>query len=178
MQVLSNFGVRYFLEEYTDTNTIPTTGTNELKDLLSCTLGGITQENKKYKTLGGNGWDSIATLGKTQEDASFEAIRTGTGDVYTGGEGTTTYNKIRNWIMGTNEGGVSTPKCIVEVVPRGKNIYEGTCYFVMPSKFTPATRDTETGQEYSFDVTPFGQPIPIKVTHASELDTWTFAKVV
>ena len=51
--VLSNFGVRYFMEAYTDSSTVPATGTNELKDILSCNLGAITKDTKKYKTLGG-----------------------------------------------------------------------------------------------------------------------------
>ena len=164
--VLSNFGVRYFFESYTDSNTVPSAGTTELQDILSCNLGQMSKDTKRYKTLGGNGWDSIAPLGQGQDDATFEAIRGGTGDAYIGEEGTSTYTRIKDWFMkSTSQGGQVSPKCIIEVIPRGENTYEGTCYYVIPSKWTPGTKDTETGQEYSFDVSPFGPQVPLRVTY-------------
>lgn len=179
--VLSNFGVRYFMEAYTDSSTVPATGTNELKDILSCNLGAITKDTKKYKTLGGNGWDSIAPLGQGQDDATFEAIRGGTGDVYAGAAGTSTYTKVRDWVMkSTAQGGSVSPKCVIEVVPRGDNTYEGTLYYVIPAKWGPGKKDTETGQEYTFDVSPFGPQVPVTVTYtpaAGETpESWAFAK--
>lgn len=176
--VLSNFGVRYFMENYTDSNTVPASGTNELTDIISCTLGAITKDTKRYKTLGGNGWDSIAPLGQGQDDATFEAIRGGTGDVYAGKAGDSTYTKVRDWFMkSTAQGGQVSPKCIIEVVPRGDNTYEGTAYYVIPAKWGPGKKDTETGQEYTFDVSPFGPQVPLKVTYDEENDSFEFEKV-
>lgn len=176
--VLSNFGVRYFMENYTDSNTVPASGTNELGYLLSCTLGTITKDTKKYKTLGGNGWDSIAVLGQSQDDATFEAIRAGTGDVYAGAAGDSTYTKVKDWFMkSTAQGGQASPKCIIEVLPRGDDTYEGTLYYVIPAKWGPGKRDTEIGQEYSFDVSPFGPPVPLTVTYDEENDSFEFEKV-
>lgn len=178
---LSNFGVRYFLETYTDSNTVPASGTNEIKDVIGCNLGGITKDVKKYKPLNGNGWSINSVLGQDQADATFEAIRTGTGDAYTGAAGTSTYTKLKDWVMkSTALGGETSPKCIIEVIPRGNNVFEGTCYYVTPAKWTPGKRDTETGQEYSFDVTPFGPPVPVTVTYTAAVgetpESWAFAK--
>ena len=179
--VLSNFGVRYFLEDYTDSDTVPASGTNELKGILSCSLGGVTKDTKKYRTLGGNGWESIAPLGQAQEDATFEAIREGSGDVYAGAAGTSTYTKVRDWYMkSAATGGQIAPKCIIEVVPRGNNTYEGTCYYVIPTKWTPGTKDDQSGQEYSFEVSPFGPQVPVTVTYTpaqgATPESWAFAR--
>ena len=179
--VLSNFGVRYFLETYTDSSTVPATNTTELMDILTCNLGAITKATKKYKTLGGSGWDSIAPLGQGQEDATFEAIRGGTGGAYVDTAGTTTYSQVRDWVMkSTAQGGQVSPKVIIEVVPRGDNAYEGTAFYVIPAKWTPGKKDTETGQEYSWEVSPFGPQIPLTVTYTPATGTtaeiWAFAK--
>ena len=37
------------METYTDSNTVPASGTNELKDIISCTLGTITKDTKKVQ---------------------------------------------------------------------------------------------------------------------------------
>lgn len=178
--VMSNFGVRYFKLAYTDSDTVPGTATadDEITSVISCDLGSFTKENTKYRTLNSNGWESIATLGNTAEDGTFECVREGTGGVYDGTAGSTTYTKIKDWFMKATAGaGKESPACIIEVVPRGGSDgeeYEGTCYFVVPNQWTPGTKDTETGQEYSFTVSPFGPPIPITVSEAD--GTWTFAK--
>jgi hypothetical protein len=179
--VLSNFGVRYFLEDYVDSNTIPSSGSNELEGVISCTLGEINKDVKKYKTLNGNGWDSIAPLGQSQGDGTFELIRMGTGDPFVGEASTSTYTKLKDWFMdSTAEGGSVSPKCIIEVLPRGNDTYEGICYYVIPAKWGAGKKDTETGQEYSFDVTPFGPQQPVVVTHTpaagSTPESWAFAK--
>lgn len=179
--VLSNFGVRYFLEDYVDSNTIPSAGTHELEGVISCSLGEINKDVKKYKTLNGNGWDSIAPLGQSQGDGTFELIRMGTGDPYVGTASSSTYTKLKKWFMdSTAEGGSVSPKCIIEVLPRGNNTYEGICYYVIPAKWGPGKKDTETGQEYSFDVSPFGPQKPVVVTYtpaAGETpESWAFSE--
>lgn len=184
--VLSNFGVRYFKLDYTDSDTVPTQAgpDDEITSVLSCDLGQFTKENTKYRTLNSNGWESVAPLGNSSEDGTFECIREGTGGVYTGEAGTTTYTKMKDWFMKATAGaGKASPAVIVEVVPRGgtgTNEYEGTCYFVIPNQWTPGTKDTETGQEYSFSVTPFGPQIPVTVTYTAPSgetpESWAFAK--
>lgn len=175
--VLSNFGVRYFLETFVDSNTVPAAGSVEIKDVLGCSLGSISKDTKTYKTLNSGGWDSVVALGQAQDDASFECIRGGNGDYFTGNSGGTTYTMIKDWFMkSTALGGIAAPKCVVEVLPRGNNVYEGVCYYVIPSKWTPGKRDTEAGQEYNFDIKPFGAPIPVIVTHNNETDVFTFVK--
>ena len=184
--VLSNFGVRYFLLNYTDSDTVPASAgpADEITSVISCDIGQFSKENTKYRTLNSNGWESIATLGNTAEDGTFECVREGTGDVYSGAAGTSSYTRIKDWFLKATAGaGKQSPKCIVEVVPRGGSgttEYEGTCYFVVPNQWTPGTKDTETGQEYSFTVSPFGPQIPVTVTHTpAQGDTpekWAFAK--
>lgn len=178
--VLSNFGVRYFLLPFTDTATIPGSAapTDEITGVLSTTIGQFSKENTKYRTLNGNGWESIAPLGNAAEDGSFECIREGTGNPYIGQAGTDTYTKLKNWFMtATANAGQASPMCIIEVLPRGGNAYEGTLFYVIPNEWTPGDRDTETGQEYSFSVSPFGPQVPVKVTHTPTTDSWTFAAV-
>lgn len=181
--VLSNFGVRYFLKDYTDSNTIPASATaaDEITSVISCDLGTFTKENTKYRTLNSNGWESIAPLGNSSEDATFECVREGTGNPYTGTPGTTSYQKIKDWFMKATAGaGVSSPKCIVEVVPRGNDSFEGTCYYVIPNQWTPGAKNTENGQEYSFSVSPFGPQTPLVVTHTPASggteESWGFSK--
>lgn len=179
--VLSNFGTRYFKFAYTDSDTVPASSSSgqEIGSVLSCNLGSFTKETTKYRTLNGNGWELVAPLGNTSEDATFECVREGIGDVYLGVDGESTYTRIKNWFMEATKGaGATSPACIVEVLPRGGstgNEYEGTCYFVVPAQWTPGTKDTETGQEYSFTVSLFGPQIPVKVT-VGEGGTFTFAK--
>ena len=181
--VLSNFGVRYFKLPYTDSNTVPASAAaeNEITSVISCDLGQFTKENTKYRTLNSNGWESVAPLGNSAEDGTFECIREGTGGAYAGAAGETTYTRIKDWFMKATAGaGVASPACIIEVVPRGNDTYEGTCYYVIPNQWTPGTKDTETGQEYSFSVTPFGPQVPLKVTHtpaqAETPESWSFTK--
>lgn len=184
--VLSNFGTRYFLLNYVDSDTVPSSGAlaDEITSVISCDIGTFTKENTKYRTLNGNGWESVATLGNSSEDATFECLREGTGGVYQGQEGTDTYTRLKDWFMKATAGaGKASPRCIVEVLPRGgtgNSEYEGTCYFVIPNQWSPGTRDTETGQEYSFTVTPFGPQIPLVVTHTpasgANPESFSFAK--
>lgn len=181
--VMSNFGVRYFLSDYVDSDTVPATvgPTDEITSVLSCDIGTFTKENTKYRTLNGSGWESIATLGNSSEDATFSCIREGTGGIYTGQGTGSTYAMIKNWFMLATKGaGAQAPKCIVEVTPRGNNQYEGTCYYVVPNQWQPGTKDTETGQEYSFTVSPFGPQNIVAVTYtAASGDTqesWALVK--
>lgn len=181
--VLSNFGVRYFKLPYTDSSTVPGEATldNELTGVLNCDFGKFAKENKKYRTLNGNGWESVAPLGNTAEDGTFECVREGTGDPYLGTAGDSTYTKVKDWFMKATEGaGVNAPACIVEVLPRGNNVYEGTLWYVVPNNWGPGSRDTESGQEYSFTVTPIGPQVPVKVTYVPATEgageSWTLAK--
>lgn len=180
--LLSNFGVRYLMKDYTNSETVPNSATvdDEITSVISCDLGTFTKENTKYRTLNSNGWQSVAPLGNSSEDGTFECIREGTGGVYVGEAGDTTYQRMKDWFMKATSGaGKASPKCIIEIVPRGDSELEGTCYFVIPNQWAPGTKDTETGQVYSFSVTPFGPQIPIKVTHNTEdSESWTFEKAV
>ena len=181
--VLSNFGDRYFLKDYVDSDTVPASATeaDEITSVISCDLGSFSKENKKYRTLHSNGWELVAPLGNSTEDGTFECVREGTGGVYTGNAGNTTYQKIKDWFMKATAGaGVASPKCIIEVITRGENVYEGTCYYVIPNNWGPGTKDTENGQEYSFSVTPFGPQTPINVTYTPPVgetpEAWAFTK--
>ncbi len=183
--VLSNFGVRYFIKDYVDSDTVPASATveDEITSIISCDLGTFNKENTKYRTLNSNGWEFVAPLGNSTEDGTFECVREGTGGIYQGGPGTTTYQKIKDWFLKATAGaGVASPKCIIEIIPRGDSNIEGTCYYVIPNQWAPGTKDTETGQEYSFSVTPFGPQVPITVSHTpasgDDPETWTFTKVV
>lgn len=182
--VLSNFGVRYFMKEYVDSNSVPASAAlaDEITSVISCDLGKFSKENTKYRTLNSNGWESVAPLGNSSEDGTFECVREGKGGVYAGASGDTTYQKMKDWFMKATSGaGVASPKCIVEIIPRGDDTFEGTCYYVIPNQWAPGTRDTETGQEYSFSVTPFGPQTPVTVTHTPASgdtpESWAFAKV-
>lgn len=184
--VLSYFGMHYFKLTYTDSDTVPASATaaDEITSILSCDLGGFKKENTKYRTLNSNGWESIATLGNSADDGTFECVREGTGDVYTGEAGSYTYTRIKDWFMKATAGaGKASPAVIIEVLPRGgsgTNEFEGTCYYVVPNSWGPGSRDTETGQEYSFGVTPFGPPVPLTVTHTAAsgetAESWAFSK--
>jgi hypothetical protein len=183
--VLSNFGVRYFLKDYVDSDTVPASATvaDEITSIISCDIGKLNKDSTTYRTLSGNGWESVATLGNSLDEGTFDCVREGTGGIYDGTVGTTSYQKLKNWLMkATSNAGVESPKCIVEVLPRGNNTYEGTCFYVVPSNWGPGTKDTETGQEYSFSVKPFGPPCPVTVTYtpaAGETpESWAFTKIV
>ena len=178
--ILSNFGVRYFMKDYVDSDPANmsglSSGMDEITSVLSCDLGPFSKDVKKYRTLNGNGWESIAPLGQSSDDATFECVREGTGAPYVGADGVTTYQRIKNWFMNsTKNGGETTAKYIYEVIPRGNGSYEGTCYCVIPNKWTPGTKDTETGQEFQFTVSPFGPQTPCEVSYNSSNDTFTFA---
>lgn len=184
--VLSNFGVRYFKLDYVDSDTVPASADvdDEITSVISCDLGQFTKENTKYRTLNSNGWESVAPLGNTAQDGTFQCVREGTGGVYAGAAGSTTYTRMKDWFMkATASAGKASPAVIIEVVPRGgsgANEYEGTCYFVIPNQWTPGTKDTETGQEYSFSVTPFGPQIPVNVSYTPQTsekpESWSFTR--
>ena len=185
--VLSNFGVRYFIGSYTDSDTIPNSvgpdveGIQEITDVISCDGGKFSKENTKYRTLNSNGWESIATLGNSADDITFECIRTGKGNPYDGTEGSQTYNRVKHWFMeATQNAGAESPKVLIELLPRGPGVYEGTCFYIVPNNWGPGTRDTETGQEYSFVVSPFGpqQPLVVNYVPASgeTKESWTLSK--
>lgn len=173
--VLSNFGTRYFLEDYVDSTTIPATGSNEVTEVISCNIGKITKDSKKYKTLNGGGWDSVALLGQSLDEATMECVRGGTGDAYVGEEGLTTYTKVRDWITkATANNQLSSAKVLIECIKRGDNVYEGTAYMVFPSKWDQGNKNSEDGQIYSFSVAPFGPPISLTVTHVVGTDIFSF----
>lgn len=184
--IMSYFGTRYFMFDYTDSDTIPTDSADgqEITSVISCDIGSFTKENTKYRTLNGNGWESIAPLGNSSEDATFECVREGTGGVYGAAAPTSTYAIIKQWFMEATAGaGKGSPKAIVEIIPRGgagAEAYEGSCYFVVPNQWTPGNKDTETGQEYSFSVSPFGPQIPLVATYVPATDDtpehFTFTK--
>lgn len=173
---LSNFDTHVFFEAFTDTDTIPTQGTHELEGCISENLGQVTKDIQTYKTLDGNGWDTIVSLGQSQAEATLSFIRTGTGNIYTGqGEGDSTYTTLKNWSdNSTAQGGSNAPMCLVEVLPRGTG-YEGTCYYVVPTSFTPNERNTTDGQLFDVGVQPFGPPVPVVVTKGED-GIFTFAK--
>lgn len=185
--VLSNFGVRYFMytdDNYafnTEGNSLSSTAGEEIESVLSCDIGGLTKENTKYRTLNSDGWESVAVLGNTAEDGTFECLREGQGTTYTGTQDT--FSKIKKWFLeATSSAGKAASRVIVEVVPRGtsgsSNVYEATAYHVIPNTWTPGTKDTETGQEYSFTVTPFDKPEILSVEESEEENktTFTFTK--
>lgn len=177
--VLSNFGIRYFIDDFTNTDTVPSSAgsAKEITSVLSCDIGGFSKDVKKYRALNSNGWESIASLGQSQDDATFDCVREGTGDPYTGSAGSSTYTKIKDWFMkATAQGGANSPKCIIEVIPRGSGQFEGTCYYCIPNNWKPGTKDTDSGQEYSFTVSPFGAPVPLAVSYDSGTDTFSFLK--
>lgn len=187
--VLSNYGVRYFMTDYTDSSSIPASvsPTDELFSIISADIGTFSKENTKYRTLNSNGWEAIATLGNAAEDGTFSCIREGTGGVYAGSPGDTTYQKIKNWFMlATSGAGIATPKCIIELIPRTftgnvVSVYEGTCYYVVPNSWTPQAKDTESGQLFDFTVSLFGpqSPLTVEYTPASgdTPESWTLTKV-
>ena len=128
----------------------------------------------KYRTLDGNGWESVAALGQAQGDMTLNFLRAGTGDTFDGTAGSTTYSTLKNWVMNSvAQGGQTSPKCIILVRPRG-TAYEGVCYYVIPKSFADGEIG-ENGQEFSVTVTPFGPPVPVTVTKGS--GTWSFAAV-
>lgn len=176
--VLSNFGVRYFMTDYVNSDSIPATvgPENEITSVISCDLGKFTKDNKKYRTLNSNGWESIAPLGQSSDDATFQCVREGVGDAYTGAAGTTTFQKIKKWFMdATKVGGATAAKVITEIIPRGQSngspVYEATCYYVTAANWEPGTKDTETGQEYGFTVSPFGPQTPCTVEYTPAAGT-------
>lgn len=178
--LLSNFGVRYFMGQYTDSDTIPADSSvmDEIKSVISCTLGGFTKEVARYRTLNGSGWESVAPLGQTSDDGEFECIREGTGGIWEGKAGESTFSKVKTWFFdATKSGGATAAKVIIEVVPRGDDQYEATAYMCIPNNFAPAAKDTESGQTYNFTVTPFGPQIPLKATYSATDDKFTFSKV-
>lgn len=174
--VLGNFDVHAFLEDYVDSDTIPTSGTNELDGLLPFTPPGVTKDVARYRIMNANGWEALAPLGQSQSDCTVNLLRTGTGDVFIGATAASTYSKVKSWALShAAQGGQAVPKCFVVVRPRSfdSTSYEGVCYFVIPSGFADGEIG-ENGQEYSVTVSPFGPPIPIKVTKTG--NTYTFSK--
>ncbi len=174
---LSYYGVRYFMGNYVDSDTVPAsssaTGVSELEGVIKTTLGKITKDETTLRTLNGDGWETVIPLGQGQDEGEFTMFRGGDGGVYDG-TGSTTHNKIKKWVLdSTKAGGATSPKCIVEVIPRGASAYEGTCYFVIPKAFSPDEKSTENAQQYSFTVKPFGPPIPLTVTENEGVFTFT-----
>lgn len=179
-QLLSNYGSYFFLESYTDSSTLPPTGTFMLTSMIDCSVGEVTKDVKTYRTLDGNGWESVASLGQSISEFDLNFVREGTGDVYDGTAGSTTYTKLKKWVEDASKNGCqNVPKWLVEVIPRGDGSYEGNCYSVYYFKWNGGKRDPETGQEYSITLKPFGPVIPVTVTRTESggTVTWSFAKI-
>lgn len=170
--VLSNFGVRYFLEPMvagspddrvtTDNQNFKTNAKlkteYEITDVLSCNVGEINKDVKTFKTLNGDGWDSAVPLGQNMSEGNMSLIRTGTG-AYSS-SGTATFDRLRKWMLESAQAGGSTAaRCLVEVVPRGGTVYEATGYIVVPTKFNPGEKNTSDGQEYDISFQAYGAPI-------------------
>lgn len=171
--VLSNFDTHLFLANYTDSATIPASGT-ELTNVLPFTPPSVDKEVRKYRTLDGNGWESVAALGQAQGDMTLNFLRAGTGDTFDGTAKTSTYSVLKAWVLGSvAQGGETAPKCVILVRPRG-TAYEGVCYYVIPKTFADGEIG-ENGQEYSVTVTPFGPPVPVAVTKTE--GDWSFTAV-
>lgn len=171
---LSNFGVRYFLETFTDSETVPATlteGTNEFEGIISCTSFDLQKNVQKYKTLNGNGWESVVALGNQMSDLEFQAIRLGAGGVYDGSKGTTTYNLIKEWFLGATSGaGNASPMSLVEITPRGAGedkVFEAMVFNVIPNAFNGGEKNTDDGQLFNFTLSTFGPPIPCTVEYTA-----------
>lgn len=182
--VLSNFGVRYFLMDFETGTTLKASTiefaadgkslgvadqvllkTDEITDVLSCSVGEVAKDVKTFKTLNGDGWDSAVSLGQSLAEGQISLIRTGTGNPYTGGTNGETYNRLRKWMMSAAAtGGSNAPKALVEIVPRGGSSYEGTIYRCVPTSFNPGEKNTSDGQEYGISVQPFGGPVAVVPT--------------
>lgn len=190
ISVLSNFGVRYFLE---DVSTIITSGhiatsaatsaANEIKYVLSCNVGEINKDVKTFKTLNGNGWDSAVPLGQSISEGSMNLIRVGS-DIFNGTDDDN-YGKLKKWVLdATKAGGATAAKALVEIVPRGmtsgstpEEQYEATVYVVVPTKFNPGERNTDDGQEFDISFQPYGAPIPCTVTKGSSDGVFNLTEV-
>ena len=197
--VLSNFGVRYFLMDLqegaaaaasavsgsilvTADNKLITAAqslldTKEITDVLSCNPGTIDKDMKKFRTLNGDGWESAVALGQSISEGSMDLIRTGQGNAYTGLSGATaTYNRLRDWVLqSAAQGGAQAGKALVEVVPRGYSgatpVYEATVYRVVPTSFNPGEKNTSDGQEYGISFQTFGGPIAATPTASAVAGT-------
>lgn len=164
---LSYFGAKYYLVSNLSLSTTDTTlsSADELLDILSCDVGAITKDITTKRTLNGNGWEAVTPLGQSISEGSIGLLRKGTGDVYQATGGTSTYARLRDWVNAAiSEGGATSEKSLVELIPRGNGAYEGTVYTVVPTSFTPGVRDTENGQEYSVGIKAYGAPVPVVVT--------------
>ena len=175
--VLSNFGVRYFLLTTDDAlasggaalkSDLQLSSGVELTDVLSASLGEISKDVKTFKTLNGGGWDSAVPLGQSVSEGSMNLIRVGEGNYSPGG--TSTYDRLRNWVTAaTSTGGSTSAMVIVEVVPRGTEantgttgthpIYDATGYLVTPTKFNPGERNTDNGQEFDISFQAYEAPM-------------------
>lgn len=175
---LSNFGTHYFLEDFVDSDTVPASvqvGTNEFEGIISCSSFNLQKNTQKYNTLDGNGWESVVALGNQMEDLEFEAIRLGTGNVYNGTAGTSTFTLIEEWFMGATAGaGNASPKTLIEIIPRGAGtemVYEATAFNVIPKAFNGGAKNTDDGQLFNFTLSPFGPPHPCTVEFTPKTDT-------
>lgn len=173
VQVLSNFGVRYFLIDVKTIDSatgVTVSDSDEINDVLSCNPGTINKDVKTFKTLNGGGWDSAVSLGQSLGEGNMSLIRTGHGNPFEGGadSSSATYNKLKAWVYNaTRDGGTNAEKLLIEIVPRGKvsenYVYEGTAYHVVPTNFDPGERNTTDGQEYSINFQGYGEPQPLDV---------------
>ena len=171
---LSFMGMYLFLADYVDSTTVPTSGTI-LSGILDFTPPSEDKETKKYRTLDGDGWETVVPLGQSLGDITVEFLRTGTGDIYVGTAGQSTYSILKNWSrQTTKEGGKAAPKCLIFAKPRGTG-YEGTLYYVILKSFSDG-KAGENGQEFTVTLTPFGPPVDVQVTKGSD-NEWTFAPV-
>lgn len=171
---LSNYGYHLFIENFESSDIVPSEGTKEVKGILSVNIGGVSKDIQTYRTLDGEGYESIVSLGQALAEGSINCLRTGVNSVYTGEEGDSAYQYFRKWMdEATANGGVNAERAIVEVVPRGES-YEGTVYYCVPVNFQPGEKSTDGGQTFSLSVKPFGKSVPVKVSESD--GTFTFEK--
>lgn len=168
---LSSFGTHLFLSDYVDSDTIPSSVSedDEIMGVLDENLGSFTKDTAKYRTLNGNGWESVVSLGQSAEDATLNMIRQGTGNVFTGTAGQDTYTRLKSWYYNaTSDAGTGSPKVLTEIVPRGgtgANQWEATCYYVLPTSWDNGDKNTSDGQLYSITVAQFGPSVPVQATY-------------
>jgi len=174
--ILSNFDTHLFLGDYDPNNpTALATTVQELPNVLPFTPPELSKDVARYRTLDGDGWESIAPLGQSQSDMTLNFLRADVGNAYTGIVGSDNYSILRNWIdSSTALGGQASAKWIYFVRPRG-TMYEGVAFSCIGSNFADG-ESGENGQEFSVTATPFGPQVPLNVTRNPSTMGWTFSR--
>lgn len=154
---LSFLDTHYYLLEYTAPAKLPAEvlPTDEITGFIEVSFGEYNRDTVDYRTLNGNGWASSAVTGYTTSDASFQALREGT--TIESAEGTDTYSKILAWSNAKPNN--ADARIIVEVLPRGEGKYSVLGWGVLFKSLSPGTRNTDSGQTYTFTTKLFGEPL-------------------